>query len=107
MSALWQMESVCQFDKFLNVLHGQLVCGLACDMVQGQCLVATNLMLEKAFELASVMEGAQEGLMCLRPTSAAPSSSTSELTVAKIYQKHANKPKSTPAARTKSKRHAQ
>ena len=100
MSALWQMVLVCEFGEFLDdALHNQLVCGLACDMVQGWCLAATNLTLEKAFKLASIMEGAQEGLMWLRPTSAAPSSSTSELTVAKIYQKCATKPKLTAAVR--------
>ena len=58
MSALWQMVSVCEFGEFLDdALRNQLVCGLACDKVQGRCLAATNLMLEKAFKLASVMEG--------------------------------------------------
>ena len=82
MSALRQMVSACEFGEFLKSLRDQLVCGLACDKVQGQCLAATNLTLEKAFELASMMmEGAQEGLTWLQPTSAVPSSSTSELTV--------------------------
>ena len=45
-----------------------------------------------------MMEWVQEGLTWLQPMSAAPSSSTSEPTVAKIYQKHATKPKSTAVA---------
>ena len=99
MSALRQMASACEFGEFLDdALRDQLVCGLACDKVQGRCLAATNLTLEKAFELASVMERAQEGLMWLRPMSVAPSSSTSELTVV-ADQKRATKPKSTAAAR--------
>ena len=109
MSALWQMVSACKFGKFLDdTLHDQLVCRLACDKVQGWCLAATNLKLEKAFELASMMDGAQEGLMWLRPTSAAPSSSTSEPTVAQdlpeaCYQTQVD---NSSAQTAKSKRHA-
>ncbi len=91
-----ERASACEFGGFLDdALRDQLVCGLACDKVQGRCLAATNLTLEKAFELASAMEGAQEGLTWLRPTGVVPSSSTSESAVAKIYQKRAAKPKST------------
>ena len=85
MSSLQQMASACELGEFLNdALRNQLVCGLACDKVQGWCLAATNLTLEKAFELASMMEGAQEGLMWLHDATdeCCDISSASEPTVA-------------------------
>ena len=88
MSALRELASPCDYGDFLDqMLRDRFVCGLRCERMQSRCLAISNLTLEKAYEIASVMEGAKAGLTWMRPAVAVPLSSTvDEDTVAKIYQ---------------------
>ena len=100
MSSLRQLAAACDYGEFLDqALRDQFVCGLACDKVQGRCLATTNLTLEKAYDIASIMEGSKAGLDWMRPKPAT-SNAMEDTTVAKIYQGRARSTREKPHPRT-------
>lgn len=60
MNCLRQMASTCQFGAFLEeALRDQFVCGLRNSDIIRRCLADATLTLQKAYDLASSMEGVQ------------------------------------------------
>lgn len=94
MNCLRQIAATCDFGDFRDqALRDQLICGLWNETAQSKCLSDPEITLDKAYNLASALEGAQEGVTILRNSqmqSSTPGTSIAEDTnhmVSKVTSK--------------------